>query len=59
MEKNQVAELCYHLPEAAHERLCDTREETFKSNLSTNLDNSQSRSISRTSKLALSNFSVI
>ena len=27
MEKNQVAELCYHLPEAAHERLCDTREE--------------------------------
>ena len=27
MEKNQVTELCYHLPEAAHERLCDTREE--------------------------------
>jgi hypothetical protein len=27
MEKNQVAELCYHLPEAAHERLCHTREE--------------------------------
>jgi hypothetical protein len=27
MEKDQVAELCYHLPEAAHERLCHTREE--------------------------------
>ena len=27
MEKNQVDELCYHLPEAAHERLCHTREE--------------------------------
>jgi hypothetical protein len=27
MEKNQVTELCYHLPEAAHERLCQTREE--------------------------------
>jgi hypothetical protein len=27
MEKDQVAELCYHLPEAAHERLCNTREE--------------------------------
>ena len=27
MEKNQVAEPCYHLPEAAHERLCHTREE--------------------------------
>ena len=27
MEKNQVTELCYHLPEAAHERLCHTREE--------------------------------
>jgi len=27
MEKNQVAELCYYLPEAAHERLCHTREE--------------------------------
>jgi hypothetical protein len=27
MEKDQVAELCYHLPEAAHERLCDTRAE--------------------------------
>ena len=27
MEKDQVTELCYHLPEAAHERLCDTREE--------------------------------
>ncbi|MFZ0870294.1 MAG: hypothetical protein WAM90_06155 [Rhodanobacter sp.] len=27
MEKDQVAELCYHLPEAAHERLCQTREE--------------------------------
>ena len=27
MEENQVAELCYHLPEAAHERLCHTREE--------------------------------
>jgi hypothetical protein len=27
MEKNQVVELCYHLPEAAHERLCHTREE--------------------------------
>jgi hypothetical protein len=27
MEKNQVADLCYHLPEAAHERLCHTREE--------------------------------
>jgi len=27
MEKNQVTELCYYLPEAAHERLCDTREE--------------------------------
>jgi hypothetical protein len=28
MEKNPVAELCYHLPEAAHEQLCHTREET-------------------------------
>jgi hypothetical protein len=27
MEKDQVTELCYHLPEAAHERLCQTREE--------------------------------
>jgi hypothetical protein len=27
MEKNQVTELCYYLPEAAHERLCHTREE--------------------------------
>jgi hypothetical protein len=27
MEKDQVSELCYHLPEAAHERLCDIREE--------------------------------
>jgi hypothetical protein len=27
MEKDQVAELCYQLPEAAHERLCQTREE--------------------------------
>ena len=27
MEKDQVAELCYHLPEAAHERLCHTCEE--------------------------------
>jgi len=27
MEKDQIAELCYHLPEAAHERLCHTREE--------------------------------
>jgi hypothetical protein len=27
MEKNQVTELCYHLPETAHERLCNTREE--------------------------------
>jgi hypothetical protein len=27
MEKKQVTELCYYLPEAAHERLCDTREE--------------------------------
>ncbi len=27
MERNQVTELCYCLPEAAHERLCDTREE--------------------------------
>jgi len=27
MEENQVTELCYHLPEAAHERLCHTREE--------------------------------
>ena len=27
MEQDQVAELCYHLPEAAHERLCHTREE--------------------------------
>ena len=27
MEKDQFAELCYHLPEAAHERLCHTREE--------------------------------
>jgi hypothetical protein len=27
MEKFQVTELCYHLPEAAHERLCHTREE--------------------------------
>ena len=27
MEKDQVAELCYHLPEAAHEQLCHTREE--------------------------------
>jgi hypothetical protein len=27
MEKDRVAELCYHLPEAAHERLCHTREE--------------------------------
>ena len=27
MEKDQITELCYHLPEAAHERLCHTREE--------------------------------
>jgi hypothetical protein len=27
MEKDQVTELCYHLPEAAHGRLCHTREE--------------------------------
>jgi len=27
MEENQVTELCYHLPESAHERLCHTREE--------------------------------
>ena len=27
MEENQVVELCYQLPEAAHERLCHTREE--------------------------------
>jgi hypothetical protein len=27
MEKNQVTELCYYLPEAAHERLCQLREE--------------------------------
>jgi hypothetical protein len=27
MEKNQITELCYYLPEAAHERLCHTREE--------------------------------
>jgi hypothetical protein len=27
MEKNQVTELCYHLPEAAHELLCHAREE--------------------------------
>ena len=27
MEENQVTEQCYHLPEAAHERLCHTREE--------------------------------
>ena len=26
VEKDQVAELYYHLPEAAHERLCHTRE---------------------------------
>jgi len=27
MEKNQVAKLRYHLPEAAHEQLCHTRDE--------------------------------
>ena len=27
MEKDQIAERCYQLPEAAHERLCHTREE--------------------------------
>jgi hypothetical protein len=27
MEKNQVAGLCYYLPEAAHEQLCHTRDE--------------------------------
>ena len=27
MEKIQTTELCYYLPEAAHERLCDTCEE--------------------------------
>ena len=27
MERNQVTDLCYQLPEAAHERLCHTREE--------------------------------
>jgi hypothetical protein len=27
MGKNQVSELCYHLPEAAHEQLCHTRDE--------------------------------
>jgi hypothetical protein len=27
MEKNQVAELCFHLPEDAHEQLCHTRDE--------------------------------
>jgi hypothetical protein len=27
MEKNQVTELCYYLPEEAHERLCHAREE--------------------------------
>lgn len=27
MGKNKVAELCYQLPEAAHEQLCNTRDE--------------------------------